>query len=49
MLDMYRVIPFARRLDLSLLVSCLPVLLLNFENQCRFVLFCMFEVFLWVL
>ena len=32
-LDMYRVIPFPWCPDLWLLVSCLPVLLLNFENQ----------------
>ena len=34
-LDMYRVISFPWRLDLRLLVLCLPVLLLNFENQCE--------------
>ena len=33
--DIYRVIPFPRCLNLWLLVSCLSVLLLNFENQCH--------------
>ena len=30
--DMYRVIPFSWRLDLCLLVSCLPVFLLNLSS-----------------
>ena len=35
-LETYRAIHFSWHLDLWLLVSCLPVLLLNFENWCHF-------------
>ena len=38
-LDMYRVIPFPWHFGLWWLVSCLPVLLLNFENQCQIINF----------
>ena len=38
-LETYRAIHFSWHLDLWLLVSCLPVLLLNFENRCHFQFF----------